>query len=147
MFDYQWILSDIPFHFHVMCLQQLNSCGTITCVGHTKRTILWNTLFKMDFVFLRATNFSKVCASIVIFIANTVMTRTWSEIVGKSFYLILSSYILVSIANLYLSSTVTIVVRHFSIYLRQRFLISSNRFVKIHEFWWFNDNTRGNYCK
>ena len=67
----------------------------------------------MDFVFLGATNFSKVCASIVIFVANTVMTRTWSEIVGKSFYLILSSYIFVSIANLYLSSAVTIVVRHF----------------------------------
>ena len=86
----------------------------------------------MDFVFLGATNFSKVCASIVIFIANTVMTRTWSEIVGKSFYLILSSYILVSIANFYLSSAVTIVVRHF-IYSRQQFLISSNRFVKIHD--------------
>ena len=78
-----------------------------------KRTILTNTLFKMDFVFLGMTNFSKVCASIVIFIANTVMTRTWSEIVGKSFYLILSSYILVSIANFYLSLAVTIVVRHF----------------------------------
>ena len=104
-----------------------------------KRTILTNTLFKMDFVFLGMTNFSKVCASIVIFIANTVMTRTWSEIVGKSFYLILSSYILVSIANFYLSLAVTIVVRHF-IYLRQRFLISSNRFVKIHDIANFDDS-------
>ena len=102
-----------------------------------KRTILASSLFKMDFVFLGITNFSKVCASIVIFIANTVMTRTWSEIVGKSFYLILSSYILVSIANFYLSSAVTIVVRHF---IRQQFLISSNRFVKIHDIANFDDS-------
>ena len=94
----------------------------------------------MDFVFLGATNFSKVCASIVIFIANTAMTRTWSEIVGKSFYLILSSYILLSIANFYLSWAVAIVVRHFSIYLRQQFLISSNRFVKIHDIPDFDDS-------
>ena len=109
-------------------------------IGHKKRTTLTSSIFKMDFVISRATNYSKVCASIVIIIANTVMTRTWSEIVGKSFYLILSSYILVSIANFYLSSAVTIVVRHFSIYLRPLFLISSNRFFKIHDIYNFEDS-------